>query len=199
MLDSLRPREIVGVDLSPVALKLAAQIAPSARLMSTNINDPLPFAEASFDVATIFNVLYHQWVRSEASVLREVGRILRPGALLLFTEPAFDILRREMDDAVMTRRRYRLPDFDPWLEAAGFEALYASYFTSFGAALVLAARYARNGRVLKGDSQALDMRPLPAPLNQTLLAVATLENFLITSGIRMPFGTTLVRVERKRA
>ncbi len=181
MLDSLNPTLVVGVDLSPVALSLAAKAAPSATLVRADINQRLPFVDDSFDVATIFNVLYHQWVRDEGAVLAEVARTLRPGGLIFLTEPAFDSLRREMDDIAMTRRRYHTVDFDRWLDVAGFETLFSTYFTSFGYPILLAAKYIngiRSGPLKRG--QALDVRPLPKLANEALAFTATLENFALS-------------------
>jgi len=197
MLDPLRPSAVAGIDASPIALELARRLAPSAELVETDVNGGLPFKDGSFDVVTIFNVLYHGWVRSEADVFAEAARVLRPGGLLLFTEPAFDALKREMDNVVMGRRRYRLGDFDPWLRSAGFEPLFGSYFTSFGVPMLLVAKalHAGDGEPAEGEL-APDMKPLPGIVNASFLAMARIEALAIANGVRMPFGTTLVRVAR---
>lgn len=198
MLDLLKPELVVGVDVSPIALSLARTYAPSAVLVRADINETLPFSDRSFDVATILNVLYHGWVRSEADALGEAARILRPGGLLLLTEPAFDALMREMDEAVMTRRRYRDADFDPWLRASGFETLFSSYFTSFGVPILMGAKFlSRFKRKAATTKAGLDMRPLSGIVNETLALVARSEGWALTKGARMPFGTTLLRVARR--
>jgi SAM-dependent methyltransferase len=199
MLDSLEPSRVVGIDLSPIALSLAEIYAPAATLVCADINQRLPFADGEFDVATIFNVLYHEWVQSETQVLAEAARVLRPGGLLLITEPAFDFLRREMDVAVMTRRRYHTADFAAWLDAAGFETAFQSYFTAVGVPILLAAKYLNRRRPRnRKETPALDMRPIPKLANEILRFVATIELRALVHGIRMPFGTTLVCVARRR-
>lgn len=197
MLDPLRPTFVAGVDVSPIALDLARNQLPSAVLVRADVNDPLPFADGSFDIATIFNVLYHSWVRSEAAVLSEVSRILRPGGLLLFTEPAFEALTREMDEAVMTRRRYRNADFDSWLRVAHFKTLFGSYFTSFGVPILLGAKLLKRGKRGTAQPEGIDMQPVPELLNKALLAAGKAEAWALKHGMRMPFGTTLVRVARR--
>ncbi len=200
MLESLHPSQTVGVDLSPIALSLAKDCAPSATLVAADINQRLPFADESFDVVTIFNVLYHQWVQSEAAVISEAARVLRPGGLLLFTEPAFDMLRRELDEAVMTRRRYHLADFDTWLDVAGFDSLFGSYFTSFGLLILQGAKYLSSlGRKRPKSNDAIDMRQISRPLNEILAFIALTEGRALGHGFRMPFGTTLVRLAQRRA
>lgn len=198
MLDALRPQLVAGVDVSPIALELARLHAPAAMLVQADLNDRLPFDDAAFDVVTIFNVLYHGWVKSEAAVLAEAARVLRSGGLLLFTEPAFDALRREMDEEVMTRRRYRNADFDPWLRAAGFETLFSSYFTSFGVPILLASKLFKRGKQTPQPAEhAIDMRPIPAPVNAAFEALARVEAGALARGLRLPAGTTLVRVARR--
>lgn len=197
LIDSLHPQEVVGIDVSSDALAIAATEAHRARLVQADLNDRLPFSNDYFDVATIFNVLYHDWIRSEQSVVLETARVLKPGGLLLLTEPAFSWLRREMDEAVMTRRRYTIPDLEALLYPAGFSLVYASYFTSFGVPLILGAKQLRKLRHSREDAAAMDMRQIPAALNEALYTLATIELWFIERGIRMPFGTTAICVARR--
>jgi len=199
MLDDMDPKIIVGVDVSPRALSLAKLYAPSAVLVQADINQNLPFADASFDLVTIFNVLYHKWVENEAHIIGEAARVLCPNGLLLLTEPAFDALSREMDNAVMTRRRYRETDFTSWLDANQLETLFSSYFTSFGFPIILTAKYLNCLRRKKESAVALDMRRIPRTVNELLTVVAKAEAQIIARGIRLPFGTTIVKVARRRA
>ena len=194
MLDSRPPSFVVGLDLSPLALELARKARPDARLVRGDLNRPLPFRDRSFDLVTIYNVLYHQWIDSEGAVLREAMRVLVPGGLLLLTEPAFETLARGMDVAAMARRRYRLRDFDGLFAEVGLQSVFDSYLTSFGYPILLAAKTFGGGRKEPGG---VDMRPLPGWINLPLLAAANLESALIVRGVRMPMGTTLIKIGRR--
>lgn len=200
MLDALRPSLTVGLDLSPIGLDFARQCVASASLVRADLNQCLPFDDAVFDLVTIFNVLYHSWMPSEDAVLGEVFRVLRPGGLLLLTEPALPWLEREMDELTMGRRRYRLPEIEALCRKARFEVLLDSYFTSFGVPALLAIKFIarlfrRNRAMLKND--AADMKPLPSLSNLALFQLARIESRLIVAGMRMPFGVTLVCLARR--
>ena len=117
--------------------------------------------------------------------------------MLLLTEPAFPELRRQLDDVVMTRRRYHLHDFAEMLENRGFEPLFGSYFTSFGVPIVLATKLFRRLRPTP-DAVAPEMQPLHATVNEALFGAAMVEAWLITRGTRMPVGTTLIYVAKRR-
>jgi SAM-dependent methyltransferase len=200
LFDPLNPALVVGVDISPLALGLAQQTATRASLVRANIDQRLPFADASFDVATIFNVLYHQWVSSEHAIVGEARRVLRRGGLLLVTEPAFPALAREMDAAAMGRKRYRLAEITGICRRSGLDVLLGSYFTSFGFPILLALKALHWAAGRKDESQrkpAVDMKSLPPLANAILYRIATLEGRLIAGGLRVPCGTTLVCLARK--
>jgi SAM-dependent methyltransferase len=197
LLDSLRPSRVVGLDLSPIALELARKAHPHCQLVRCDINEGMPIAESSFDIATIFNVLYHDWIKSELTVLKEVGRMLSTGGLLLITEPAFPSLARELDTAVMTRRRYRLRAFVDLLQAADFEIVFSNYFTSFGVPLIFATKAVKllTSRSSAG-SDVQELRDKHAVRDAAFYRLARMEAGLVKASIPMPFGTTLICVAR---
>jgi ubiquinone/menaquinone biosynthesis C-methylase UbiE len=82
---------LAGVDLAPkildVARKKLSTAHAKADLRSADVEDPLPWPAASFDVATLTGVLHHFYRPRDA--LREVYRILRPGGRLLVVDPSF--------------------------------------------------------------------------------------------------------------
>ncbi len=194
------PALAVGVDVSTIAISFARRKKPKARLVRADLNNGLPFDDAAFDVVTVFNVLYHDWVRNDAAVIAEIGRVLRPGGLLLITEPAFAALAREMDVAAMGHRRYRIADIARLCQAAKLLVAQASYFTSFGFPLLLGMKLlrrltpARRGARLE---QGIDMKPIKPIINDLLLRLSVLESHVITAKIRLPFGTTLFCLARK--
>jgi SAM-dependent methyltransferase len=199
LLERLRPTLTVGADVSPIALSFARKACPRCQLVRLDVNQPLPFPDKSFDVATIFNVLYHAWIKNDLAVLKEAGRVLKSDGLLLVTEPAFEALAREVDVADMAARRYRLRPFVELLGAAGFDVLFANCFTSFGAPVILAmkALKALAAKPARREDPA-DVRPLPPLLNAALYGLARIDAALVRASVPMPFGTTLICVARPR-
>lgn len=202
MLEQFGPALVVGADLSALALSLARQAVPGAALVQADLNRTLPFSDGDFDIVTILNVLYHQWVRREIDVVTEAARVMRPGGLLVLTEPAFSLLSREMDIAAMARRRYRRYEIVEFCRSAGLDVLVSSYFTSFGFPLLLGrniiARAISRRRKLDA-SPGIDMVPLPHLVNEMLFRLAALEGGLVSRGRGIPFGTTAICLARKRA
>lgn len=81
--DFLRHRPgTVGVDINPSTVEWCRQQGLDARLMSP---DKLPFDDATFDSATLDNVLEH--LSAPGPLLQEIRRVLRPGGLLVVGVP----------------------------------------------------------------------------------------------------------------
>jgi len=81
---------IAGVDRDPrwvaTATERAAARGLSARCRyEVGTAETLPFADASFDLATCQTVLIH--VRDPAAAIAEMARVVRPGGLILAVEP----------------------------------------------------------------------------------------------------------------
>jgi SAM-dependent methyltransferase/UDP-N-acetylglucosamine transferase subunit ALG13 len=105
--DVLRARDdlvVVGADAHPGYLAGARATGATARLVRTEVDGRLPFADAACDSATLLDVLEH--VGDEEVTLAELHRVLRPGGLLVLTVPARHALSwMDPDDAKLRFRR----------------------------------------------------------------------------------------------
>jgi SAM-dependent methyltransferase len=86
-------RNLHGIEINRHAVEMARQRL--ARLPGVDISrivhgsaDTLPFADASIDVATAIETLEHVPGTLRPEVMREVCRVLRPGAPFIITVPA---------------------------------------------------------------------------------------------------------------
>lgn len=195
--------EVIGVDLSKFALKLAREKLPKQNFVYGDANQLSSlFKKESFDLVTIFNVLYHQWILNELNVLKQVFTILKPKGYLVVTEPAFSILKRRHDIQDMGRRRYRLGFFKEQLKKAGFLTLVETYFNalSFIPAFILALTNRLNSNkdeVSQAESRIGELQLPNIVLNQILLKLMTTERKIIKLVGSLPFGVTLLCIAWK--
>ena len=204
----LRYGSVVGLDRSEHSLVHARRKAPAATLVQGDANQlGTLFASASFDLITFFNVLYHQWMTDDQTIIDGAARLLRPDGHLLLTEPAFQLLWRRHDRLDMGKRRYRMRDFRQFFQRAGLAYTTGQYFNALAvpACLVLAlsdkmgsTSNAADGETDAGDphDEAAEMAVPRAPLNDALRRYMGLESRLL-GAVPIPLGVTLLAVGRK--
>lgn len=187
---------VTGVDLSPIALTFARQRAASGRALARGSLLRLPFPDASFDLITAFDVLYHLWIEDDIAALAELHRVLRPGGLFLMTDSAWQRLHSAHDEINLARQRYEVPELRAKLLRAGLEPLKVSYANFLLLPLVLAYRSAQR---LTGSAERpkSDVAPVAAPLNSALGLIYRSEARLLP-WLDFPRGSSVVAVARRR-
>ena len=184
-----------GLDISPAAIERCRQ-AGLTNLHAMDAQSPdLP--DDTVDLIIASDVLEH--LADEAAALRAWFRILRPNGVVLVFVPAFRFMWSPHDIVNQHYRRYRLPELEARLAAAGFETLRRSYWNFLifpPAALVRLLQ--RLLPPIRGMIH-LELRIPPAPLNRALVALLRVENGLIRKGVRWPWGQSAMVVARKTA
>jgi len=103
-----------GVELSPSALRVGQARAASLgvdgllHVREGDLNEPLPFEAASFDVAMSLDVVLH--LRDRSTFFREVARVLRPGGRFLFTDAGV-VTGAVSNDEIRRRSAYGYTQF----------------------------------------------------------------------------------------
>ena len=112
-----------GIDGSPDAV--AAAQAKGRNVVQGDVDEPLPYGDASFDGVVLKDLLEH--VADPVAVVREVGRVLRPGGRVFASSP--DAQRWVWDDYThrrpFTRKSFRLlfADRGFQVERVGYESV----------------------------------------------------------------------------
>jgi SAM-dependent methyltransferase len=179
----------VGVEIADAALRYCRARGVTAVKGSL---ESLPFADASFDCVTSFDVLYHRRVRSDRRALAELARVLRPGGTLLVRVPALELLRRRHDDAVHTRERYTRGLLVRRVVGAGLRVVRATYCNSLLLPLVGARAFADRLQ----PSTRSDLAPLAPRLERWFRACLSVEAALLAK-TDLPLGASVCVLARR--
>jgi SAM-dependent methyltransferase len=159
----------------------------------------LPFGKL-FELVGLFDVLEH--IAEERETLLSLREMLVPGGRLILTLPAHQFLWSHFDEAARHCRRYSTAQIRQTLVETGFEVDFVSHFMACIFPLVWAIRKIGDLRRSGGPEEARkltmkEFRVVPV-INALLTSIMTLEARWVARGHRLPFGTSLVVVARKK-
>jgi SAM-dependent methyltransferase len=110
--------ELVGVerDMKPLEADLA--VDANMRVVTADLNGPLPFPDATFEAALCHNTL--ECLPDKQAFLGEVARLLVPGGHLLLSHTDFDTVIFNASDIELTRRLVHLnaDTQEAWMDAS---------------------------------------------------------------------------------
>lgn len=187
-----RHGRVVPLDLDPRGLERGGVCASA---------EALPFADATFEVVTAFDVVEH--CADERLALAELARVLAPGGRLLLSVPAYQWAWTGHDVENGHHRRYTRPRATRAVERAGLQVLRASYgftsvFPAFAAERLLRRLRERGGAGPAGPADVVGVPHLPAALERGLLALSRVDQRLL--GRRdLPFGSSVLLAAGKPA
>ncbi|GHG92441.1 class I SAM-dependent methyltransferase [Streptomyces rubradiris] len=81
---------VLGIDVSPVMVELAARQVPGAEFRLADIRDA-PLAEASFDAVCAYFSLLQLSRAEQAAVVAKLARVVRPGGLVALATVPLDV------------------------------------------------------------------------------------------------------------
>jgi SAM-dependent methyltransferase len=156
----------------------------------------MPFID-EFDVIGAFDVLEH--IADDERVMGNVFRALTGGGVFLVTVPQYQWMWSELDELVKHQRRYGRRQLVTRLERAGFEVEYSGSFVSTLFPLMafkrLLSRRAARENTREAFAEHVQLSPL---INRTFDRVMRVDEYLVSHGVSLPFGGSLVAVARKR-
>jgi SAM-dependent methyltransferase len=185
---------VTGLEPAPESLELA-RARGVGTVVSGSFDEPLPFADSTFALATVLDVIEH--LDDDVGALRELRRVVAPDGRLLVTVPCYPWLWSSHDVVNHHRRRYTRRTLHRAARAAGWEPERTLHFNMLLLPAAAATRLAqRFGRSASGVS---DLERTPRALNQVLRQPLHLESWLIGAGINPPLGLSLLCVLRPAA
>ncbi len=187
--------EVHGLDINPIAVDFARRRPLPQLTQSSGMS--LPYPDNSFDLVTIFDVLYHQWIVNDDTAIEELYRVLRPGGWLLLTDSALPILWSSHDQVYYARQRYTLGVMSQKLSRIGFGLKISSYANMLLLPIFLFVRLTMD--ILPVGSNIDRQGIFPAWLNWILTRVRTLEAYWLRKGKSLPVGSSLVCLAQKPA
>jgi len=193
MVELARRGAVTGVELAPASLQLA-RAREVGEVLPGSLDQPLPFADATFDLAVALDVLEH--VADDEGAVRELARVLAPGGRLLVTVPQYGWLWGEHDVLSHHHRRYTRARL---LATAGRAGLIPERVTAFNTTLlpaIAAARLVQRARRRADPASDLGRTP-QGPVNDALERVLRGEAAVIRRGRDLPAGVSLLAVLRR--
>jgi SAM-dependent methyltransferase len=157
------------------------------------------FREASLHAVGLFDVIEH--IPKDGDFLTACRKILAPGGLAYVTVPGLPALWSADDEFAKHYRRYRLSSLTTILQDAGFDVLASSYFFSLLVApvFVLRALPTRLGfRRVATAGAALAHHDHTDFIRRLACRAFSFELNLLQAGRRVPIGSSLIAVARKR-
>ncbi|MEV5760972.1 class I SAM-dependent methyltransferase [Streptomyces tendae] len=124
--------EVLGIDISPVMVELAARQVPAAEFRCADIRD-VPLADASFDAVCVYFSLLQLDRAEQADLVRHLVRLLKPGGYLVLATVPLDV--QDVDATFMGQpvrvTSFPAQDLIALAEESGLEVLAqeASMFT----------------------------------------------------------------------
>jgi SAM-dependent methyltransferase len=184
---------VVGVEQSPAGLAIGR--ARGRRLVRGTVTR-LPFADASVDVTTSFDVLYCLADASEREAIREMWRVLRPGGVALVNAAALDVLHGSHSTLTHEVRRYTRARLADRLTSAGFQIERMSYTNMVTFPVALAVRWSDRATGRAAEASDADLRVPARPVNAALSAALAAESAVLRV-TNLPIGSSLLCLARK--
>lgn len=133
-----RADRVVACDISKSMMRMAQKTIENwPDILWTGCSgERLPFADAVFNAVCYRGALHH--MENEIKALSEAWRVLKPGGLLMLSEPNDDALWLRLPRRLVNRRMERFGNHhkafksDPWIrkiQGIGFEVEYTRYFS----------------------------------------------------------------------
>ncbi len=161
----------------------------------------LPFPDRGFDAAVSLDVLVYIPRGEEASVFKELVRVLAPGGLLVLRTAALEILRSHHAEFTGERQRFTRKQIVKLAAENGIRVLRCTYANSLllPIALVKFRLLEPLVKAMTRTQPESGVKPVAAWLDRVLYTVLKLEARWLGSGRNLPVGQSLILIGERSA
>ena len=152
--------------------------------------EELPYDDSTFDLITCLDVIEH--IPDDRAALRELRRVSKPGGWLLVAVPAYQALWSLHDRVNHHYRRYERRTLRQAALDAGWQVRRVTFFNGLLLLPAAAVRLAQRRR--PADNYRPDLTRGPAWLNTILEQPMRIEASLLSRGMGLPAGLSLLAV-----
>jgi ubiquinone/menaquinone biosynthesis C-methylase UbiE len=181
--------QLIGLEASFAGLQLLAERVPQIEAIQADVTS-LPF-DSEFDVVGAFDVLEH--IPDHAAAIGEIARTVKPGGGVLLTVPQHPRLWSSLDRYSGHQRRYTRNGLTSLVQNAGLDVVFATSFVSLLLPALFLSRVTQRGDVVD-PMQEFRISPAVNTLGRAMMA---LERRVITAGVSLPAGGSLLVVARR--
>ncbi len=186
--------EVYGIDISEEALKICKKNGfKNVKLGDAHNLDC--FGDNFFDLVIAVELFEH--LEDDLKALAEVRRVLKKDGLLIGTTPAHKFLWSIDDELAHHKRRYSKRELRSKLSSFfKLEKLRYRYFFFFLPSFIIFNFQKLVYRKKKVKKNSLEYTP--KLLNKLMNKIMTLENYLLSKNVYLPFGVGFLFVCRKK-
>jgi SAM-dependent methyltransferase len=151
-----------------------------------------------FHIITAFDVLEH--IENDNAALSNISQMLKKDGVLIVSVPQYMFLWGKLDEIVKHKRRYSRRELAAKLKANDFDIGYVTSFLFILFPLMLISRlFDKADDELPTNERELEKRvTFSGLLNRIFDFIMKVDEALISNGVSLPFGGTLVAVARKK-
>jgi SAM-dependent methyltransferase len=181
--------DVFGFDIAPEAVQ-GAWKRGFQNVCQASVTE-IPYRDDAFDALFSFDVLCQIPVEAQASAIREMTRVLKPGGWLFVRVPAFEWLRSSHDADLHTAHRFTRAELGEKLRQAGLTPSFSTYANCFLFPVVVVRRFLKKFGIGAGT----DVKPLPKGLgwlDPVFVRILGAEAKLFASRVSLPFGLSVI-------
>lgn len=182
-----------GMEADDEALTFASERGAAA-VMKGHLPDGMPAFGRQFDLVVLLDVLEH--IDRDRESLAALRTVMKPGAHVVITVPAFSFLWSKHDEIHHHKRRYVKPSLRSVIEGAGLKTIRMTYFNTVLFPLIAAVRLKE--RYLPPQDAMGELSVPGAAVNGMLESVLRFEGSVLRR-MGLPFGVSLLAIARNDA